>query len=287
MSSTASKWIAGCGIGCLVVIAIAAVLVYGGYTFVRGTIEGANEVKQSQAALDAALPSIGEFVPWPDGAVPPDRVASFLEVRSALAERRQELSGTVEHLDKVNDEGSFWSKLGSLRKGAGVSTEMFDFLAVRNDTLLQNQMGLGEYAYIYATVYYAWLGHDPEDMGGRVRNRGRASGGVIVNTDAGVEGSMVGEYRRIMIAMLRRQVQSAKLEGSLDQQGIDVIETELERLILDAERLPWQDGVPAAIAANLEPYRDELDSTYDARTQIFELLDIGSHGPYKADIEID
>ncbi|MCP4899104.1 MAG: hypothetical protein GY906_19220 [bacterium] len=288
MSSTSSKWLAGCGIGCLVLVAIIAVIGYGGFTFVRGTIEGAQEATESQAALNQVLPPPDAFVPWPDGSIPNDRIERFLAVREELAQARTDLAGSVSGIERMNQEGSFFSKLGSLREGAGVGGHMFDFLAARNSALLAHEMGLGEYAYIYGVGFYAWLGHDPEDRGvsAPVDDDAPSRGRVVMHSH-GPDGAGAYQYRRMMIGMLRRQFDQVAQGDSLDGQLKDLLAGEIEALVLNDDRLPWQDGLPTQIQEALEPYRDRMEMSYSAETNPFELLDLHGSGGSFSGVEID
>ena len=42
-----------------------------------------------------------------------------------------------------------------------VGRDFGDYITRRNKVLLANEMGLGEYTWIYVTTYHSWLGHEP------------------------------------------------------------------------------------------------------------------------------
>jgi hypothetical protein len=72
--------------------------------------------------------------------------------------------------------------------------------------------------------------------------------------------------RRQLIAALEADVQG------LDQDDLrDQLVTEIEKLEADSERLPWQDGLPPAVAASLAPFRDRLDAGFCRETAGLEL----------------
>ena len=47
----------------------------------------------------------------------------------------------------------------------------------------------------------------------------------------------------------------------------------------DDRRVPWQDGIPAAITEALAPYRAELDELYCPAMAPLELMINERHGP--------
>ena len=54
-----------------------------------------------------------------------------------------------------------------------VGRDFGDYVAARNEALLAQGMGLGEYTWIYALTYHVWLGHAPTPaMGARAKKNG-------------------------------------------------------------------------------------------------------------------
>jgi len=64
-----------------------------------------------------------------------------------------------------------------LKAGFGFTGSLAEYLRERGTALLDQEMGLGEYLYLYSVVYYSWLGKDPgagpSDVGDRWRSRKR------------------------------------------------------------------------------------------------------------------
>ena len=70
--------------------------------------------------------------------------------------------------------------------------------------------------------------------------------------------------------MLRNQLDA--LPGETDDAWREGLAGEIEMLERDADRVPWQDGVPDSILASLEPFRERLEAAYNPATNPFELL---------------
>ena len=49
------------------------------------------------------------------------------------------------------------------------------------------------------------------------------------------------------------------------------VKDELQRMKANSERLLWQDGLPASIAASVTPYREQLDSLFCGATAGLEM----------------
>ena len=47
---------------------------------------------------------------------------------------------------------------------------------------------------------------------------------------------------------------------------------EITAMESDRFRIPWRDGVPEPIAASLEPYRRQLESSYSAMCNPLEIM---------------
>ena len=56
-----------------------------------------------------------------------------------------------------------------------------------------------------------------------------------------------------------------------DAAAREALANEIAAMEDDRRRLPWQDGLPATLAASLEPHRERLEATYDPVANAFEL----------------
>ena len=73
--------------------------------------------------------------------------------------------------------------------------------------------------------------------------------------------------------MLRHQLGAVDRapDAALPEAWRERLAGEIAALQDDPFRVPWQDGLPDPIAVSLEPYRAQLEASYDPRTDEFEL----------------
>ena len=287
MAKKTSSWLIGCGVGCgLIVVAIIG-LALGGTMYLKKLAGGFDRADAGRRVIEKEFGKPADFTPAPDGAVPADRLEAFLEVREASEQARKAVLGHIENLPvsesqaKELDSKPFFEKLVavfSIGKSAfGMAARMGDLLASRNDALLQAKMGMGEYTYIYAVSYYSFLGHSPTDGPTSARREDRPSHGDF-------EGH--GTRSRIhsdLIAMLKNQL--ASLPPDAESPFKAALASEIDAMEKDSGRYPWQDDLPDAIRASLEPYRDRLEALYEPATNPFELARTRKRGrmSYTAD----
>jgi hypothetical protein len=297
MSKKTSGWVIGCGIAAGVVILIVAVIVGGGYFFVREIVDEVGELKVSSEKLTEAYGRMEDFCPPPEGHLLAERIETFLDIRRSSAPAREELgsafksvSRQIKQVEEDNEEGSFFDVLKIIGDGAGILPGMFKYLKARNNAMFDCGMGRGEYAYLYIVVYYSWLGYSPADgppfkiQGGQDRNRG--FGWEIDDHESGGHDQSPEEIerrrrlevirlaRKIALPILRNQLNAlAELpENEIHAQWRQQLETELRFLEDEPARLPWAEGVPTVIRESLEPFRDELERSYDPQINVLELM---------------
>jgi hypothetical protein len=78
--------------------------------------------------------------------------------------------------------------------------------------------------------------------------------------------------------MLESQL-SALQEAGGGEVEIAALETEIEAMQTDRNRIPWQDGSPLVITEALAPYRAELDELYCPAMAPLELMINEKRGP--------
>lgn len=265
MKKEVPTWLWGCGIGCgaLVLLCVAGAVAVG--LFFKNTTSGFASAAESRKALESRFGQADEFAPWPDGVIPGQRLEAFLAVREATEPERERIARTFAALPTTPEEAkeidnlSGWEKfkksMSIARDAIGLGGSIGRFFEARNQALLSQEMGMGEYTYLYVTTYYGWLKKPPND--------GLTSGGRGVKIDTG---HFQVRVRDRMLKMLQRQWESAP-EGPWK----DRLAAELEAFRGDPERVPWRDGLPEPLASSLEPYRQRLEQTYNPVTNEFEL----------------
>lgn len=271
----AKNWLIGCGVGCgLIVLVFIGMSVTCG-VWLKSATSGFESAVQTRSELEHRFGRPSDFTPPADGAVPADRMEVFLAVREATQEHRQGLAGTLSELPLSEREAreldaqrgmeKARSIFGILGSAFGMIGGMGDFCEARNRAMLEAGMGMGEYTYIYVLAYQSWLGHRPGE--GPIGRHRHGDGGVRVDVS---EFEVPDRVRDLMIEILENQLRS--LPADTDPAWRDALDAELDALDGDRDRLVWEDGVPEAIAASLEPYRERLVTTWEPLTSEFELI---------------
>lgn len=263
MQKSTQTWLMGCGCGCAVILLVVGALVASGVVWIKDTAAGFEKAVEARQTLEGEFGKTNEFVPWPDGAIPAERLEAFLDIRQAMEPARNRLLESMAGIPTNEEEAQeieskpFVEKMGAIfdiaKSGMGLGTGIGDLFEARNQGLLDAEMGLGEYTYIYALAYYVWLEHSIDDYGE----------GFSMSNTAG---------RRVckdLAAILSNQLDA--LDDSSSPAWREQLAAEVEALKTTADRLPWEDGLPEQVAASLEPYRDRLEALYVAETNPFEL----------------
>ena len=279
----------GCGIGCGVLILLGVIFGVGSVFFVKRTMRGFDEAITTRLELTQRFGETWEYVPPPDGAVPEERMRVFLAVRDSLSPMRERIGATFKSFaaagKEIEQETSGLRKviqgLKIGRSGLGLGGDLGEFFRVRNQALLDSEMGMGEYTYIYALAYYALLRHSPDD----------GPEDVFVDFDEEESSAEAPEgfehwersrhdgdrpYRRIrrdLLAILDNQLAELPPPGESAQADAwrQELRAEIDALAADPARVIWQDGLPTTIRASLAPYRDRLETSYSCAMNIFEL----------------
>jgi hypothetical protein len=230
--------------GCGLMILMFA-LAFGGMAW--SVFRGYRRAADSREILEQTRETQRDFTPAPDGRVAGERMRRFLAVRRALVpfcEKASVHQRAFHRMAAYSEMESppakeFLTDIGRAAKSfVYIGSDFGDFVLARNDALIENEMGLGEYSWIYVTAYFSWLGNRP------VRILERESGPRVF------EERVFPEVR----GMIERHL--ADLE---DGPSAAAWRTELEALSADPERIPFEDGLPPEFEASLRPFRDELE----------------------------
>jgi hypothetical protein len=283
-SNTTKKWLVGCGIGCAVIILILIVLGIGGYMFFKNLIGEFSAQEELMATLTERYGEIRDFCPEPDGSIGPSRIEAFLSVREASALFREKLETSMQELQDRAEQSEIEIKkprniFEMVKLGFGLIPQIAEFLKSRNQALLDAEMGMGEYYYLYAIVYFSWLekrpedGPDfevmgPEDSETRFGERDREE--ILEER----RDSMLRRLHRVLLPMLQNQREKLSARGVTEalSEWEGLLDAEIQAMEEDRFRLPWEGGLPNAIKTSLEPYRDRLEQSYNRLTNPFELI---------------
>ena len=256
MSGKGTRWLKGCGCTLAVLFAVVAIALVGASLTMLGPFREAIEIREQ---LDLIHGSQSDYKPAMEGTVLPDNMERFLAVRRELMElcagfeEVYESLHAMERFDGQADppKGEVLKTAFKTARGAfGLAPVFGEFIQARNQALMDNGIGLGEYTYIYSLAY-----------GDRL---------VVVQTEGEVTRMQVHVSRRLLTLlqeMLRRQLDDAE-PGSA---WAGTLADEIRKLEQHPGIVPWTDGLPPAIEASLAPYRLELEENYCAATVNLEL----------------
>jgi hypothetical protein len=256
MAGKGARWLKGCGCTLAVLLVVGVLALVVASLTMMGPFRDAIEVREE---LDLKFGSQSDFTPAMDGTVPPDDMERFLAARRELMgmcarfEEAYDSLHTMDQFDGQDDppKGEVLKAAFKTARGLfGIAPVFGEFIQARNQELMDNGLGLGEYTYIYSLAY-----------GDRL---------VDVHTEGDVTRMQVHVSRRLLTLlqeMLRRQLDAA--EPGSDWAG--TLEDEIRKLERQPGKVPWTDGLPPAIEASLAPYRQDLEENYCAATMPLEL----------------
>jgi hypothetical protein len=276
MASTTSKVLAGCGVGCLLLMILVAGMGFMGYRWAQDAVEAVEEAGRIEQELDERFGRARSFVPALAPGIPSDRLETFVGIREGLAAPRQELAGAINGLKSVGETGGgIAAGFKAARAGVGMAPATLEFSRARNQALLDNGMGLGEYTWIYWYTFNAWLGHpaDDSELHEFMQEREAGSGRVEIHMDGGMEPERITWRLRRDIRSMLRNLEQGLLDSPEHADLAALVSSELAMLDEDPGRVPWEDGLPAELAVGLEPFRERLEATYSKAVNPFELIE--------------
>lgn len=251
INSRTKTWLTGCSIGCGAVILLGILASVGGSIFIMRPFKDAIATRET---LEERHGEQADYTPLPDGAITADRLEAFLTVRSAIMELCDdfaESSRQFQRMEEMEDDTPktevFVDIMKLMKEIFGMVPRLGKFFEARNSTLFAVDMGLGEYTYIYVMVY-----------------RDRAVPGGVDKSPVFGDDAVNSRIHAALRQMLRNQ-----LAGADEQNG--TLTAEIARLEAEPERLPWQDGLPPALAASIAPFRERLDAAFCVETMGLEL----------------
>lgn len=244
MAKKTGRWIKWGAIGCggVVLLFLATFLIT---TLLTGV--GYRRATQARAVLDQRFGTQDEFTPA--ATIEADRLERFLEVRRSLQPLCRMVSKHQELFARLAGHGPQQDRtiVDALRDGRQalgapflIGRDFGDYVTRRNKVLLANEMGLGEYTWIYVSAYQAWLGHAPAKL-------------FATADRPGIYEQRVNRQVREMVA---RHVAGGEPTDLASWQA------EATALAADLSRSVFGDGLPPALEASLEPYRQEMMELY-------------------------
>ncbi len=280
----------GCGIGCGVATLVVGLIVAVGVAWMRPAIEEARSAEAAADRLEDALGTLDDWTPDVSDPLPPDRLDVFLAVRSATSSETAALEALLADTppDELTDEhSSVRAKVGAvLRMLRRMIGSVGAYLTARDDALVDDGMGPGEYGWIYVLAYHSWLG-TPVDAGPVVTKPvGRH---VSPRTGERLFGEDHDRYspsrvrravRRLCVPPFRRMVEAARRTGD---PRLSELEAELARLESRPDAVPWQNGLPPELEATLAGRATEVEGSWRPAVHPFEVVHLADGDGWSRD----
>ena len=265
MAGSGRKWLVGCGVGCAVAALLSILLTVGGGILMTRPF---NRAATTQRELTEVGGDREDFMPSLEG-LTKYQLKRFYAVRLELAplcKDFQEIAAKFRAMDEFDEQDD--PPIGELIKGVGgVMGAAMGFAGaigkhteIRNRALLDQDMSMGEYVWIYVLVYNSWLGMPPN---------------VDFDDDEG--GSYSRSERRIIRKLLENHAEALEEAGRTE--AAEVWQAEADRIMDTSTGVPFEDGdFPEELADLLEYRGGKFEGLYCAETSSFELSVIRKKG---------
>ena len=249
--------------GCLIIALTISFVIASGFYFLS---TGVREAKHIEQSLIDRFGWADDYVPPLDGSIDPQRIKAFIRVREAVQADCAEYQAVlidIKALDEIDtDQESSTSEVAStglqgFKSALSAGPKMLKFSKARNQALLDEGMGLGEYLYIYLTAYGEQLA-------------GESTSDFSNTAEAYVSERARKEYAQILAN------QRLALQDSVIQPGYPNLETdllaEIEALNDGSHTSPWPGGPVGKSRESLAPYQQKLADLYCPGIVKIELL---------------
>jgi len=246
----------------LTIAAILFVLGAGGWMLLAPI----QQAKQLERSVTDRFGWANQYTPPADGFIAPGRLERFIQVRKAVQPGCKAFQGILDDVISLetieSDPGlpageKVSEGVDSFKGMFGAIPTLVAYMDARNSALLDQEMGLGEYIYIYLAAYAEQLAQD---------TRGRYAG----QEEAHLSPRARKEYVQILGNQLAA-LQAAHRDAATNALATD-LQTEMAALEDASHATPWPEGPPAKTAGSLAPYRDRLSPLYCEGVVRIELL---------------
>jgi len=221
--------------------------------------------KQFEQALIEQFDWTYKYTPPADGFLEPGRLEKFIHVREAVQPNCKTFQGILDsviRLEEIESDPDMAASdkaaegFSGLKKMLSGATGFLEFMDARNQALLAEEMGLGEYYYIYFAAYGSQLAAE-------------STGKYAEQDDAGISSRTRSEFTRILMNQL------AALETGGSAASTDLatrLQSEITNLKRNPESSPWAHGPPPGTLKSLAPYSEQIDALYCEGIVKIELL---------------
>lgn len=196
------------------------------------------------------------YTPPANGIIRPDRLDRFIRVREAVQANCKTFQNIMDNVIKLETLESDPNLSASQKTSEGIDSikSMFsaaptflEFMDARNIALLTEEMGLGEYIYIYLAAYGEQLA---QEANGRYADQ--------------EEAYLTPRARKEYIQILGNQL-TALQAADHDAPSLALateLQAEITALKDGSHSSPWPDGPPVKTGESLKPYIDRLSAFY-------------------------
>ena len=196
------------------------------------------------------------YTPQANGTIQPDRLDRFIRVREAVQANCRTFQGIINNVIRLEtlesdpnlSTGQKTSEgIDSLKSVFSAAPAFLEFMDARNTALLAEEMGLGEYIYIYLAAYGEQLAQEAQ---GRYAEQ--------------EEAYLSPRARKEYIQILGNQL-AALQAGEQNTPSLALatgLQAEITALGDGSHPSPWPDGPPEKTGESLKPYDDRISALY-------------------------
>ncbi|MGB5291102.1 MAG: hypothetical protein WBN41_06595 [Lysobacterales bacterium] len=263
MKKTTAKKVSSRRYGFLLTALVIVFVIASGFYFLTTGVRSAKRVEQT---LIDRFDWVDEYTPAISGFIEPQRIEAFIRVREAVqpgcVDYQAVLTsiGELEKLDSDQEKpASEATSTGfqAMKSAFSAGPRMMEFSTTRNQALLAEEMGLGEYFYIYLTTYGKQLADE-------------ANSDFSATEEAYISDRAREEFTQI----LTNQLQA--LRASESKASYPELETSLQ-MEIDALKdgthtSAWPNGPIGKARESLAPYQARLAELYCSGIVQIELL---------------
>jgi hypothetical protein len=259
VAGSGKKWLVGCGVGCGAVMLLGILLTVG-LSFKM--MQPFDKAIDAQNELETEFGPRESYIPPPQG-ITPDRLEKFIAVRRSLVplcEEFREIGDSFQAMEDLDKDGQEPSKGEAFKAVGNVMGNVFGLIGnlgryteQRNLALLEQEMSLGEYIWIYVLVYNSWLGQEPNQDFDDREGRGYSSG-----------------ERKLLRNLMLNHTEALVSAGMVDQ--AETWKDEAGVMARAEYGVPFRDsGLPGSYVQQFLPYEEELEALFCDATSSFEL----------------
>lgn len=249
--------------GFLLIALVTVFVVASGFYFLTAGVRSAKRVEQT---LIDRFDWAENYTPAISGYIEPQRIEAFIRVRELVkpgcADYQAVLTsiGELEKLDSDEEKPASEAAstgLQAMKSAFSAGPQMLKFSTTRNQALLAEDMGLGEYFYIYLTAYGEQLANEKNS-----------------DFSATEEAYISDRSRKEFTQILTNQLQALQAsESKMSNPGLEKeLQMEISALKDGRHTSPWPDGPVGKARESLAPYQQQLAGLYCSGIVRIELL---------------